>query len=46
MKTNQTDHVECNDDPDYQDTLQPSSSKTSNDAVSLSFYLGLLNRLQ
>ena len=35
-----------NDDPEYQDELQPSSSKTSNDAVSSSFYLGSLNRLQ
>ena len=46
IKTNQTDHMTSNDDPDYQDELQPSSSKTSNDAVSSSFYLGSLNRLQ
>ena len=35
-----------NNDPDNQDELQPSSLKTSNDAVSSSIYLGLLNRLQ
>ena len=46
IKTNQTDHMTPNDDPDYQDELQSSSSKTSNDVVSSSFYLGSLNRLQ
>ena len=46
IKTNQTDHMASNDDPDYQDKSQPSSSKTSNDAVSSSFYLGSFNRLQ
>ena len=45
-KTNQTDHMASNDNPDYQNQLQPSSSKTSNDAVSSSFYRGSLNRLQ
>ena len=35
-----------NDDPDYRDELQPSSSETSNDVVSSSFYFGSLNRLQ
>ena len=30
----------------YQNELEPSSLKTGNDAVSPSFYFGLLNRLQ
>ena len=37
IKTNQTDHVAFNADPDSQDELQPSSSKASNDAVKFIF---------
>ena len=37
IKTNQTDHVAFNADPDSQDELQTSSSKASNDAVKFIF---------